>query len=53
MTTAVVPGFCASGCSSLGDLAAALDERRMRTPREGHWHPASVKNLLERLEAAA
>jgi DNA invertase Pin-like site-specific DNA recombinase len=41
------------GCRSLRDLAGALNNRRMRTPRGGKWHPTSVKNLLARLDPAA
>jgi len=39
------------GVTSLGGIAAALNEREMRTPRGGCWHKSSVKNLLERLSA--
>lgn len=48
----VIADLREAGCRSLRDLASALNERRMRTPRGGKWHPTSVKNLLERLKAA-
>ena len=37
------------GLTSLRDLAGALNQRRMLTPRGGKWHPTSVKNLLARI----
>jgi DNA invertase Pin-like site-specific DNA recombinase len=39
------------GRVSLRELAIGLNERHIRTPRGGAWHPTSVKNLLARLEA--
>jgi len=47
----VVAHLKSEGCGSLRELAAGLNERRMRTPRGGAWYPTSVKNLLARLEA--
>lgn len=41
------------GRTSLREMAAGLNERRIRTPRGGVWHPTSVKNLLARLEGAS
>ncbi|MCL6683455.1 recombinase family protein [Sphingomonas alba] len=37
------------GRVSLRELAAGLNERHIRTPRGGAWHPTSVKNLLNRV----
>ena len=48
----VIEDLRAKGRSSLRELAAGLNERRMRTPRGGVWHATSVKNLLARIEAA-
>lgn len=39
----------ARGCTSLATLAAGLNDRRIRTPRGGRWHPSSARNLLARL----
>jgi hypothetical protein len=49
----VVAHLRAEGVSSLPALAKALNERQMRTPRRGQWHPSSVRNLLQRLEGPA
>lgn len=46
----VVAAMRAEGLSSLGELAEALNQRGMLTPRSGRWHKSSVKNLLMRLE---
>lgn len=43
----------AEGRTSLPAIAAGLNERRIRTPRGGRWHPSSVRNLLARLPADA
>ncbi|WP_324806606.1 recombinase family protein [Sphingomonas sp. LY29] len=48
----VIKDLQAEGRSSLRELAAGLNERRMRTPRGATWHATSVKNLLARVEAA-
>jgi hypothetical protein len=45
----VIASLRAEGHSSLPSLARALNEREMRTPRGGKWHPSSVRNLLFRL----
>jgi DNA invertase Pin-like site-specific DNA recombinase len=42
----------AAGAESLGDIAAALNARGMRTARGGQWHRSSVSNLLARIEQA-
>lgn len=48
----VVADLRAHGLTSLPQIAKGLNERQMRTPRGGQWHPSSVRNLLERLERA-
>lgn len=40
----------AGGARSLGEIAKELNERGIVTPRGGHWHPSSVRNLLARLD---
>ncbi len=37
------------GVSTLGGIAYALNERGMLTPRGGHWHKSSVRNLIARV----
>ncbi|WP_431850782.1 recombinase family protein [Allosphingosinicella sp.] len=37
------------GRNSLGELAKALNDEGMVTPRGGRWHSSSVRNLLARL----
>ncbi len=43
----------AEGAVSLRELASGLNERRMKTPRGGKWHAASVRNLLVRIDQLA
>lgn len=45
----IVEELQASGHTSLGALARALNEAGMVTPRNGRWHASSVRNLLSRL----
>lgn len=45
----VLAALTEEGISSLGAIAAALNERGMTTPRGGLWHKSSVSNLLARL----
>lgn len=45
----IVRQLQAHGHSSLGAIAAALNEKGVLTPRRGRWHRSSVANLLERL----
>ncbi len=47
----VVADLRSRGVTSLGGIAAALNEAGMRTPRSGQWHASSVRNLLARLAA--
>ena len=47
----VIAQLKAEGLNSLPAIAKALNERQMRTPRGGKWHPSSVRNLLARLTA--
>jgi DNA invertase Pin-like site-specific DNA recombinase len=35
--------------TTLAGIAAALNDRSMRTPRGGQWHASSVRNLLARI----
>jgi DNA invertase Pin-like site-specific DNA recombinase len=42
-----------AGVTGLLGLAAALNERGVRTPRGGVWHASSVRNLLLRADALA
>lgn len=49
----VIAHLRSEGLTSLPALAKALNERQMRTPRGGQWHPSSVRNLLARLDALA
>lgn len=37
------------GCDSYGKLADALNFHKVPTPRDGSWHPTSVKNCLAAL----
>jgi DNA invertase Pin-like site-specific DNA recombinase len=46
----VITSLRSEGISSLGVMAAALNERGMLTPRGGRWHKSSVRNLLARLD---
>lgn len=45
----VIESLKAEGIVSLGAIAAALNERSIKTPRGGTWHKTSVKNLLARI----
>jgi hypothetical protein len=46
----VIAELHAAGVTSLNGIAAALDKRRVPTPRgSGHWHAAQVSRLLKRL----
>ena len=44
----VVRQLQSSGVAGLVGIAAALNERGVRTPRGGMWHASSVRNLLLR-----
>ncbi len=44
-----IEGLKAEGVTSLRHIAAALNERGILTPRNGSWHPATVRTLLQRL----
>ncbi len=46
----VIDALAQEGITSLGGIAAALNERQMVTPRGGCWYKSSVRNLLSRLE---
>lgn len=45
----VIEGLKQEGIVSLGNIAKALNERGMLTPRGGNWYKTSVANLLARL----
>ncbi|MFJ7566731.1 recombinase family protein [Herminiimonas sp. NPDC097707] len=45
----VIESLQGIGITSLGAVAAALNERGMLTPRGGKWHKSSVSNLLSRI----
>lgn len=45
----VVRALGEEGVTSLGAVAAALNERGMLAPRGGRWHKTSVSNLLNRI----
>ncbi|WP_267395243.1 MULTISPECIES: recombinase family protein [unclassified Sphingomonas] len=47
----VIADLHARGITSLGGVAAALNEAGMRTPRAAQWHASSVRNLMARLAA--
>lgn len=47
----VLDALSVEGITSLGGIAAALNEKGMLTPRGGAWHKSSVRNLLHRLDA--
>lgn len=49
----VLDGLRSEGITSLGAIAAALNERGMKTPRGGSWHKSSVRNLIDRCEGYA
>ena len=42
----------AAGATTPRAIAAALNERRVRTARGGEWHDSTVRNLLQRHRAA-
>jgi hypothetical protein len=44
----VIETLRAAGVTSLAGLAAALNERGVRTARGARWHATSVRNLLQR-----
>ena len=44
----VIESLRASGISDLRGLAAALNQRGIRTARGGQWHVSNVKNVLDR-----
>ena len=47
----IVADIRASGAASLPAIAKELNERGIVTARGGRWHPSSVRNLLQRLDA--
>jgi DNA invertase Pin-like site-specific DNA recombinase len=49
----IIGSLQASGVRDLRGLAAALDNRGVRTARGGRWHVSNVRNLLIRSAKAA
>jgi DNA invertase Pin-like site-specific DNA recombinase len=47
----IIQSLRASGVRDLRGLAAALNNRGVRTARGGRWHVSNVKNLVDRLPA--
>ena len=47
----IIESLRASGVRDLRGLAAALNNRGVRTARGGRWHVSNVKNLVDRLPA--
>ncbi len=45
----IIESLRASGVGDLRGLAAALNNRGVRTARGGRWHVSNVKNLVDRL----
>jgi len=48
----VVQTLRTSGATTLRAISAALNQRGIRSPRGGQWHPSAVANLLERAKLA-
>lgn len=46
----IIVDITRQGIVSLGGIAKALNERQIKTARDGLWHKATVANLLARLE---
>jgi DNA invertase Pin-like site-specific DNA recombinase len=49
----LIEALRASGICDLRGLAAALNNRGVRTARGGRWHVSNVKNLVDRLPAVS
>ena len=45
----IIAEIRASGATSLGGIAKALNERGIRTPRGSEWQPVQVKRVMERI----
>jgi hypothetical protein len=48
----IEPIWAEVGAASYGQLAAALNERGVRTAQGGRWYPATVKRLLARRQGS-
>lgn len=48
----VIDGIRRAGATTLQALADALNARGIPTARGGKWYPTTVKNILDRMEAA-
>ena len=51
-TAAWLDAYRAEGRTTLRAIAAALNERGVRTARGGEWHDSTVRNLLTRAAGA-
>jgi DNA invertase Pin-like site-specific DNA recombinase len=49
----VIEAIRHDGITSLNAIARELNAREIRTARGGRWHPATVANLLRRIEGTA
>jgi hypothetical protein len=47
----IIASLQASGVCDLRGLAAALNNRGVRTARGGRWHVSNVKNVIDRQRA--
>src|SRR5215210_3752654 len=47
----IIAEIRASGATSLGRIAKALNERGIRTPRGSEWQPVQVRRVLERVRS--
>jgi hypothetical protein len=47
----IVQAIKTEGATTLRAIAAALNERGVRTARGGEWHDSTVRNLLARTRA--
>ena len=47
----IIESLRASGVRDVRGLAAALNNRAVRTARGGRWHVSNVKNIVDRLPA--
>jgi len=49
----IIESLRASGVRDLRGLAAALNNRGVRTARGGRWHVSNIKNLVDRLASVS
>lgn len=48
----VIEAIRGEGVVTLNQIAKALNERGIKTPRDGAWYAKSVSNLLARIDVA-